>query len=1167
MVLIDAGLVAAVPAAELAGSLVVAIDPTRDAVTQISTALSGLTDIDVVRLISHGSDGSLWFGDQRIDTATLAARADEVAGWRHALSADGDILLYGCSVASTDAGRRFVRSLADLTAADVAASSNLTGVGGDETLEFRIGDVTSGLLASAADYTRAEMSLEAYTINQQITSWTNNMDGTATIRLSFDLRGRFYYAGGYLSDNGWVYMYVNGQEVASVYMTAGNGKAIAARVTLPVGNNEVSVSARRGFPTTWQEPDPITLPIEAPYYLGMPSTLTVPVGQWQNQMYVVSNAFGTPTIRYSATNLPRGVSIDSRGVILGIPETGTAGVYNVVLQATNGFATATHAMTVTVTNQAPSFATTTPAVLSGAMEGTPFTITHAALTAALDESDPNNDPLSFRIESLLGGTLTKNGSAVTAGSTLLGPGESLVWTPPPTVNGTLDAFTVKTSDGALLSPTAKTVRVSVGAVNDRPTFSQFSGPVASGNEDTVIPISLAALLGSGDEADIDGSVTAFVVKAVTTGTLRIGSSDATATPWNATTNAAITSSLNAYWTPATNANGAQSAFTAVARDDGGLESLTPVQAVISVASVNDSPTLTSVAIIAGASGSQPFEIRYASLAAAANAADIDGNPIAFRIEAVSSGTLEKWTGSAWAGVTPGTTLVAAGEKLRWTPVAGTSGLRDAFTVRAWDGQLASATAIQVRVDGDRWRVAAWTDATSSGISAAHRYTHATSFGAAGSFAVSGLTYTGIAGANPAVTGSLATTGFGGTVTNDANNLADATRSLANDAITTSAVSATVTLRGLVPGGRYVLSLYTVGSGAGERLATLSSAMGQITVDQNALGNDNGLRIDYEYLADASGSVTISLSVPGGSFSLYGLANREYTPVLGISAPANLTYDGSPKTFGAFAAASGSLPFASAGTLHSAVLNADGTVSAFGSNQFGQTTVPAGLSNVVAVSAGGYHTLALKADGTVAAWGNNHGGQATVSVGLTNVVAISAGGSHSLALRTDGTVVAWGDNGLYQCNVPAGLTGVVAISAGDSHSMALKADGTVVAWGRGLYFGNNYYYDTPRRRQAWRTSWRSPRAPCTAWPSRPTERSSPGAIRAPGRRTSPSDSATSWPSRPVATFPWRSRPTARSCHGATGSTTARPGFPRIFRTLWRSRPVPSTPSRSRRMAPS
>ena len=48
--------------------------------------------------------------------------------------------------------------------------------------------------------------------------------------------------------------------------------------------------------------------------------------------------------------------------------------------------------------------------------------------------------------------------------------------------------------------------------------------------------------------------------------------------------------------------------------------------------------------------------------------------------------------------------------------------------------------------------------------------------------------------------------------------------------------------------------------------------------------------------------------------------------------------------------------------------------------------------------------------TVAAWGNNDSGQTTVPAGLSNVVAIAAGYYHSLALTSNGSVVAWGYNG-------------------------------------------------------------------------------------------------------------------------------------------------------------
>jgi hypothetical protein len=79
------------------------------------------------------------------------------------------------------------------------------------------------------------------------------------------------------------------------------------------------------------------------------------------------------------------------------------------------------------------------------------------------------------------------------------------------------------------------------------------------------------------------------------------------------------------------------------------------------------------------------------------------------------------------------------------------------------------------------------------------------------------------------------------------------------------------------------------------------------------------------------------------------------------------------------------------------LKANGTVVVWGNNAFGQTNVPSGLSNVIAIAAGFYHCLALRDNGTVVAWGYNNYGQATVPTGLSNVVAIAAGGYQSIAL--------------------------------------------------------------------------------------------------------------------------------------------------------------------------
>ena len=128
----------------------------------------------------------------------------------------------------------------------------------------------------------------------------------------------------------------------------------------------------------------------------------------------------------------------------------------------------------------------------------------------------------------------------------------------------------------------------------------------------------------------------------------------------------------------------------------------------------------------------------------------------------------------------------------------------------------------------------------------------------------------------------------------------------------------------------------------------------------------------------------------------------------------------------------------------------------------------GLNNVKAVSSGLQHCLALKTDGTVWAWGDNEWGQLgdgtttnrylpTRVKNLEGIIAISAGDYHSLALKSDGTVWAWGDNESGELGdgttansyVPVqvkGLNHIIAIAAGEAQSLALKSDGTVWSWG-------------------------------------------------------------------------------------------------------------------------
>jgi hypothetical protein len=212
-----------------------------------------------------------------------------------------------------------------------------------------------------------------------------------------------------------------------------------------------------------------------------------------------------------------------------------------------------------------------------------------------------NSMASIKITSLPGaGALKLSGTAVTVNQVIPAASiPSLTFTPVANANGTAYAnFNFTVNDGTLDSVSANAISFNVAAVNDAPTLTAFASTIASGNEDSAITVTFANLQSQGNEAD-DGTVTAFVVKAVSSGTLKIGLSAATATAWNATSNNTIDASHQAYWTPAANANGTLNGFTAVAKDDGGLLSATPVQATVNVAAVPDVNVTSGVTPVEG----------------------------------------------------------------------------------------------------------------------------------------------------------------------------------------------------------------------------------------------------------------------------------------------------------------------------------------------------------------------------------------------------------------------------------------------------------------------------------------------------------------------------------------------------------------------------------------
>ena len=197
-----------------------------------------------------------------------------------------------------------------------------------------------------------------------------------------------------------------------------------------------------------------------------------------------------------------------------------------------------------------------------------------------------------------------------------------------------------------------------------------------------------------------------------------------------------------------------------------------------------------------------------------------------------------------------------------------------------------------------------------------------------------------------------------------------------------------------------------------------------------------------------------------------------------------------------------------GSGYSLALASDGTVYAWGQNNYGQlgngtttdSNVPVAVKTVgtpmegkkiIQVSTKVWYSLALASDGTVYAWGLNGSGQlgdgtithsstpvAVKTIGTPmegkTIVGIAAGASHSLALASDGKIYVWGGNAYGQfgngvtttssvvpvavktVGTPMDNKKIIQIHAGYYHSLALASDGTVYAWGQNTYgqLGNN-----------------------------------------------------------------------------------------------------------------
>ncbi|MEO0933082.1 MAG: DUF4347 domain-containing protein, partial [Cyanobacteria bacterium J06641_2] len=115
----------------------IVLDSKRDGVEQITEVLVERSRVETVHIVSHGSPGCLYLGNNELSLGNLEYYTQQLDNW-----GCENLLLYGCNVAAGDAGEEFVEKLHRLTGANIAASQRKTGnaeLGGDWELEVRVG--------------------------------------------------------------------------------------------------------------------------------------------------------------------------------------------------------------------------------------------------------------------------------------------------------------------------------------------------------------------------------------------------------------------------------------------------------------------------------------------------------------------------------------------------------------------------------------------------------------------------------------------------------------------------------------------------------------------------------------------------------------------------------------------------------------------------------------------------------------------------------------------------------------------------------------------------------------------------------------------------------------------------------------------------------------------
>ncbi len=450
------------------------IDGGQSGLAQMAKWAETHAGYDSISILSHGNDGMVKVGTDVLTEAALsdAATQAELAQIGHALQAGGDLLLYGCDIAADGDGKTFVNDLAVATGADVAASTDITGIHGNWTLEYQSGSVER-------DTSFDDRALSGY--DHDLTAGYFEM-GTG-VSLVYAPNGSLY-----ASINGSYSFYFNANTTTQSYHVEFNGSY--QYTAGPNLGQTVFLVGTQDFVSS-----------PAPTFTGFPPDASYP--------YKITITGGGATMKIG--NNPQTATTDF------VPT--YAGTFNISSVVGLDFSWNSITTDVTRTGSRAINPNTSPSFVGGSSQLLTVAVGASAvdLKSYLHVSDSDTTSQTETWTQSSGpshGSLSISGATGTSGSTDITPSGTVTYTPTAGYTGT-DSFSIQVSDGTATA--TKTFNVTV---NDAPTITGASAGQTVNDNATDMPFSGVTIADNGTS---DGSTAQTQTVHVTLDTAAKGS--------------------------------------------------------------------------------------------------------------------------------------------------------------------------------------------------------------------------------------------------------------------------------------------------------------------------------------------------------------------------------------------------------------------------------------------------------------------------------------------------------------------------------------------------------------------------------------------------------------------------------------------------------------------